>query len=377
MGVKVHADFDGGNIKVVRAEDPGDIELAIRRDTASEFLQWFCFRVSGAKGAPLKMTLGNAREATYLEGWDGYQAVASTDRQRWQRVPTTWNGRELVIEHTPDGDLCWFAYFAPYPLERHEALLAFCQQHPDVAVETLGSTLDDYPLDLLTIGSGQTPLWIIARQHPGETMAEFWMEGFLHRLLDDDDPTSGALRRHATLYVVPNMNPDGSRRGHLRTNACGANLNREWQSPTRERSPEVLFVRQRMVETGVALSLDVHGDEALPYTFIAGPDGIPNLRPGQLDLVESFKADLAALSPDFQTEHGYPRAAPGQANLTMCTNWVAERFGCPAMTLEMPFKDTAGTPHRAEGWSPQRSAALGRSCLDALARILPQLPRDV
>jgi murein tripeptide amidase MpaA len=208
-------------------------------------------------------------------------------------------------------------------------------------------------------------------------MAEFWMEGFLHRLLDDDDPTSGALRRHATLYVVPNMNPDGSRRGHLRTNACGANLNREWQSPTRERSPEVLFVRQRMVETGVALSLDVHGDEALPYNFIAGPDGIPNLRPGQLDLVESFKADLAALSPDFQTEHGYPRAAPGQANLTMCTNWVAERFGCPAMTLEMPFKDTAGTPHRAEGWSPQRSAALGRSCLDALARILPQLPRDV
>ena len=35
------------------------------------------------------------------------------------------------------------------------------------------------------------------------------------------------------------MNPDGSYRGHLRTNACGANLNREWKAPNLEHSPEV------------------------------------------------------------------------------------------------------------------------------------------
>ena len=37
---------------------------------------------------------------------------------------------------------------------------------------------------------------------------------------------------------VPNMNPDGSWRGHLRTNASGANLNREWADPTPHASPE-------------------------------------------------------------------------------------------------------------------------------------------
>jgi murein tripeptide amidase MpaA len=36
------------------------------------------------------------------------------------------------------------------------------------------------------------------------------------------------LRRAYTFHIVPNMCPDGSVRGHLRTNACGANLNREW-----------------------------------------------------------------------------------------------------------------------------------------------------
>ena len=42
------------------------------------------------------------------------------------------------------------------------------------------------------------------------------------------------------------MNPDGSWRGHLRTNASGANLNREWDHPSLEKSPEVYYVRNKM-----------------------------------------------------------------------------------------------------------------------------------
>ncbi len=73
------------------------------------------------------------------------------------------------------------------------------------------------------------------------------------------------------------MNPDGSIRGHLRTNAIGVNLNREWQSPSMERSPEVFFVRERMLETGVDMCLDIHGDEAIPYNFVAGSAGRQSL----------------------------------------------------------------------------------------------------
>jgi murein tripeptide amidase MpaA len=46
-------------------------------------------------------------------------------------------------------------------------------------------------------------------------------------------------------------------------NASGANLNREWETPSLERSPEVYHVRNAMDATGpVDLMLDVHGDEA-------------------------------------------------------------------------------------------------------------------
>ena len=51
-------------------------------------------------------------------------------------------------------------------------------------------------LDLLRFGDGPLQAWVIARQHPGETMAEHWMEGFLARMLDDTDPV--ARRPRAT-----------------------------------------------------------------------------------------------------------------------------------------------------------------------------------
>jgi murein tripeptide amidase MpaA len=50
----------------------------------------------------------------------------------------------------------------------------------------------------------------------------------------------------------------------------------------------------------------------------------------------------------------------------MSTNQLAERYGAVSMTLEMPFKDNDDLPCKAQGWSPERSALLGRECMAAL-----------
>ena len=75
---------------------------------------------------------------------------------------------------------------------------------------------------------------------------------------------------------------------------------------------------------------------------------------------------LSNLNPDFQVEQGYPANSAGNANMSYCSNSLAERFGVLVMTLEMPFKDTAATPDSVQGWSPERCSRLAHSCLDAL-----------
>lgn len=52
-------------------------------------------------------------------------------------------------------------------------------------------------------------------------MAEWFADGLLERLTDSHDAVARHLLRDACVFVMPNVNPDGTWRGHLRTNAAG------------------------------------------------------------------------------------------------------------------------------------------------------------
>ncbi|WDD96654.1 M14 family metallopeptidase [Thalassomonas actiniarum] len=374
--MQITANFDSGNIKVIDATSPGNVQLEINKDNQSEFYQWFHFKLHNNDHVEHVIHLTNAGKSAYVEGWDDYQAVASYDREHWFRVPTEFDGEKLTITFTPEFDSVYFAYFAPYSYERHQDLIQSAQMDIDCQMLLLGQTIDGRDMTMLKIGEegkGKKKIWLTARQHPGETMAEWFMEGFLDRLLDEDDGVARALLDKAVFYVVPNMNPDGSYRGHLRTNAVGANLNREWLEPTMERSPEVYLVREQMLEIGVDMFLDIHGDEALPYNFVAGCEGNPSYDERNKALEEQFKKMLIAITPEFQDEVGYDKDEPGKANMTVATNWVGEQFDCLAFTIEMPFKDNALLPDHIVGWSDERSSLLGRDVLTTIYHVVDDL----
>jgi len=372
MTLSVSSAFDGGNIRLV-AIDGDRIDLEIVRDHQSDFYQWFYFRVTGGAGRALALRILNGAGSAYPLGWENYRACLSYDREEWTRADTSYEDGILTIRVTPHTNTLWLAYFAPYTMERHHDFIAAVAEHPEADYRSLGRTLDGQEIDYVRIGGGPLSIWLYARQHPGETMAEYWMEGALEKLLDDADPVSRRLREQATFHIVPNMNPDGSRRGHLRTNAVGVNLNREWHAPSLERSPEVFHVLAEMDDKGVDFAMDVHGDEAIPANFLAGFEGIPSWKREQQDVFDAFSEALLRLSPDFQTARGYEIPGKGQANLSMSTAQLAERFGAVSMTLEMPFKDNDDLPDPVAGWSPERCRALARSCLDAIHAVAPRL----
>lgn len=369
--MRITSNFDSGNIEVVSLLEPSNIQLKIKPDNQSEFFQWFHFKLETQRDIAHNLVLNELEKSAYPDGWEGYQAVASYDRETWFRVPSSFDDGKLTISITPACDHIYFAYFAPYSYERHLDLISWAQCHANVQLETLGETLDGRDMSLLTVGEAgenKKNIWIIARQHPGETMAEWFVEGLLHKLLDENDPHAKALLAKAVFYIVPNMNPDGGARGHLRTNAVGVNLNREWQTPSLEKSPEVYVVREKMFATGVDMFLDVHGDEAIPYNFFAGSEGIPRYDTRLATLEGDFKAAMFAVTPEFQDTHGYPKDKPGEANLTVASSWVGQEFDCLSYTIEMPFKDNNDLPDVEFGWSDTRSYCFGQ---DTLAAILP------
>lgn len=375
--ILIDAAFDAGNIEILSISG-ATARLAIRKDHLSDFYQWFHFRVANCAGRELVLKITGLESSAYPGGWPGYRAAVSEDREFWGRTDSSYDksedGGTLTIRYRQSGNMAWFAYFAPYSMERHHDLVSGAALADGATHRVLGHSLDGQPIDCLELGDGERQVWLYARQHPGESMAEWWMEGAIDCLTDPADPVGRKLRQLCRFHIVPNANPDGSRRGHLRTNAAGINLNREWDSPSAEKSPEVLAIRNAMDESGVDFAMDVHGDEAIAAVFLAGFEGIPSWSEELQAGYDRYKAILARRTPDFQTRLGYPVAGKGKANLAMSTNQLAERFGAVSMTLEMPFKDNDDLPCTAQGWSPERSAILGRDCMGALLEWLVENP---
>ena len=380
----ISSTFDSGAIDIVSITTDSSggraverVDLRIRRDSHQDFTQWFHFRLSDVRDRVCAIRFVNAGQCTYPSGWEGYDVVASYDHVAWFRVPTRYADGVMTVDFVPTSDTVWFAYFEPYGWDRHLAFIGRAASSPRVCIAHLGLTSEGRDIDCIEVAGpvGSEPrkqVWIIARQHPGEAMAEWFVEGMVERLTDEADPVARAVLAVADFHIVPNMNPDGSVRGNLRTSATGANLNREWLAPSLERSPEVFLVRQRMEATGVDLFIDAHGDEALPYNFVAGSEMLPDFTERQRLEQTAFIAAFKEASPDFQDVHGYHAGKYSSDALKLASKWVGHRFGCLSLTLEMPFKDNADAPDRRVGWNGARSRKLGAAMLQPIFRNLHQ-----
>jgi murein tripeptide amidase MpaA len=369
--MQIDSDFEGGCIEVVGKLGRTKIRLRIPADPEdARFRQWFAFALRGPSREERRVEIVNAGDCTWARGWGRYRVCASRNGAAWTRVPTSYDGGTLSFTHAATAksgtQRTVYAYFPLYPASRIDNLVrravAAGACHRIVAKTPRGK-----PVPLLGFGQTSAPapsFWIIAQQHPGEPMAGWFMEGLIERLLAGDDETRALLKR-ISLWLLPRMNPDGCALANHRTNAAGLDLNRQWAEPD-PRAPEVAGVRAAMKERGVDFFLDVHGDETIPYVFVQGTQGLSRQSDRVIALEACFCEAMLKASAEFQTEHGYPRDLPGEANLKIAANWAADTFDCLALTIEMPFGDNANKPDDAAGWSIERSARLGADTLSAL-----------
>lgn len=467
--------YDGGNIECVHVQEGIwnkiqdsdnndhiweriiDVQLQINPDIYTELeqtnhFQYFSFRsvyqpsslvVSATQPSDdcqqktvVNYRIINAGHASYSNAFYNYTVFSShtlnsnpyNEKDGWKRqLSTTYDGNELTWTYEFNNDnnnnIVYFCYFPPYSYERHLHLIEKCASASSSSlVYSIGKSIQGRDIDCIQIGTGSTICWIIHRQHPGETMAEYYAEGILCRLLqmnidNDDDIINDSssieekefihqLLFNYTFYIIPNMNPDGSILGHLRTNAIGANLNREWCStpinsqnnninnavttetiidyynaPTIERSPEVYGVLNHIDITGCDIFLDIHGDEMIPYNFGAQPaspiyynnDDNTNVPNKYRTLHNDFMNLYVNANTDMQTKYGYGvMSRPSTIYNTACKQ-IATRYKCLSITLEMPFKDCLSNSNPILGWNPLRSKQLGASVLEPIHYMHPYL----
>ena len=126
-----------------------------------------------------------------------------------------------------------------------------------------------YKNHFLRIGAITSPKFkiiCIARQHPGETVSSYVMEGFLKFILSDSIESQW-LKRNCEVIVVPMVNIDGVQLGNFRCDIFGSDLNRVWKGG---QHPIISEIKKLIREEGVKYFFDLHGHSKKKNTFSYG-----------------------------------------------------------------------------------------------------------
>src|SRR6185369_2933935 len=91
------------------------------------------------------------------------------------------------------------------------------------------------------------------------------VEGFIHRLLQNDEAAKKFLERYC-VYIMPMANKDGVAAGRTRFNLQGKDLNRNWDQPADAAFAPENYALEKWLEKMIAsgqrphLALELHND---------------------------------------------------------------------------------------------------------------------
>lgn len=285
------ADFKGGAAADLHLRDDGWIGFTIPAEPGDGEYLWFYFNVfSDGVDAP-GFLLENAAGAHQTgKRWSITRPVFSADGHSWVRAVETDYARDTGLSNLLSEKVFRFrspiaaetlrvAYCYPYT---HDNLMAFLRtiDHSNVSISSLGCSEEARDIVRIDIAARGTAapvakqIWIVCREHPGETPASFVCEGMINALLNQ--PYGKLLRERFSFTIIPMLNVDGVARGYYYHNTNGVNLARDWVD---FKSTEVQSLRDAFAEevyhSAVQLVINLHSsnDPSKGHFFLKMPEG--------------------------------------------------------------------------------------------------------
>jgi hypothetical protein len=333
----VHISTDGHTPVISFAADPHGGPEAL----------WFCFRIEDdatpSYCGPARLVIKNMQNVLGGGQPTVFRPVARVGDGPWERLGPgervehadgRWSGQWRVdISGLPlDIALCY-----PYGPEDVESLVR--DSGGDWRSDTIGVSQGSRPIVRLSNDYGndsceRSGLYLIARQHSGETPGSWVLDGLLRRMAEARDTAP-------LIWAVPLSNIDGIIQGDYGKDNFPHDLNRAWGTPPMRHEIHVIAgdMRRWRVRCEPMLGLDFHapgGSEAEGvYSFLPRAINSAPLLRRSLDwadcLAGALTADYAA--PEFARIATYASRWDTPTFSTYC----ADTFDIPGLSIETPY----------------------------------------
>lgn len=270
------ADFEAGAAEDVHYRADGSIGFSIPAERGGDEYLWFFFKVQQRLEVGAEFILENAAGAHQTgERWSITRPMFSADGKNWIRAMKTAYSKEPGISHLLEkpvfrfaspiaADTLWIAYFQPYTNADLQEFLNESSDYSGVEIASAGLSEENRQIPLVRIKPNKEvtaqeiqKIWIVAREHPGETPCSFVCEGMIQAILND--PCGKKLRDSYEFCIIPILNIDGVFHGYYYHSSTGVNLARDWQD---FRSVETRILRDAVAadvnEKDLRLMVNLH-----------------------------------------------------------------------------------------------------------------------
>jgi predicted deacylase len=189
-----------------------------------------------------------------------------------------------------------------------------------------------------TPGGTQPGIYVVARQHSGETPGSWVLDGFLRHL-------SQLRKAGFVIWVVPFANIDGIIEGHYGKDAFPYDLNRAWGSPPMRHETHVIRhdVKRWKACCRPILALDLHAPGACErdgvYAFVSDHADSPIATEETKwcnVMQQELKPEYAA--PEFKRVAKYA----SRWETPSFAAFMRSEIGVPSLIIETPYSHTAG-----------------------------------
>ncbi|OLP87779.1 Cytosolic carboxypeptidase 4 [Symbiodinium microadriaticum] len=356
-----------------------EYELLVDADTQSAqgHTQWFYFSVrNGGFCGTVQFRIVNLRKKKSLyqqglqpfvfstrkkqRGWEPFvcQAVSySPSAKRGDKEGLRGDFHTLQWSYRIERkeDELFFAAYPPYTYSMMQSFLSCLEQEPAARAHfvraELCRSIGQLPVPVLAISQGlrmedaegcdesrakaKYAIVITARQHPGEVVGSWAVQGLLRFLLGPT-PAACRLREVYLFHVIPMVNVDGVVHGNSRCTLAGVDPNRVWHDPNPILHPVIFALKNHLRSLsqglqpaathhiggssssssssvrGLEMFLDLHGHSAKQ---IAVHDGAQTEELAVDHPADKGEDEPQAAGPEGEPHNGEPEEAAPESEL--------------------------------------------------------------
>jgi hypothetical protein len=349
MTLKVSTRFAGGNaaaIEIVTSEPVPEIRFASDPCGGTEAL-WFYFKVEETDPIPATQTKVKLTWM-FFDNMTGSGDVSTCipvcmgPGRTWSRLK---QGEET---RTPDGrrQLSWtiphpspsqeIAFCFPYGAAELDSVLERCKDYwhqAPIGVSQNGNPIVRVHNAIGTSGSTHPGIYILARQHAGETPGSWVLDGLLRYWAQ-------VKKGGYVIWAVPFVDVDGIMWGHYGRDGFPYDLDRAWSNPSPRH--EAMLIRNDIQRwksrCKPVLALDLHSPGANDRDGVfayASDDAKGSTSAEENKWCNVLKGEL---QPDYAaTEFRRIDNRPARLVTPSFVSYMRQELGIPAVNLQIPY----------------------------------------